>query len=1141
MKTPSSASPLRSWRLHLATACTALCATLASPVSAQVLLEENFTFTGPLTSNGWSQVGTTTTNPINSSTPGLMYPNLPSSGVGNAADLVTTGQDVSRTISPANTTGAVYASFLVNLSAAQATGDYFFTMGTGTSSFFARTFARSSGAGFQLGIQKGSTTPATYASDVLNFGTTYLVVAKITRDGGAGIASLWVNPVLGGAETTPLVQNTAGSDPATIDNVYLRQGTAGNAPTLRVGSILVGTTWASVTPTASASAPTITSFSPTGGQAGTAVTINGTNFIGASAVTFNGAPAVFSVVSSIQINATVPAAATAGAIQITTPAGVATSADNFVIPTVAVTVPVQINEGATATGTVTLTEAPGSDVIVALTSSSPSDLVVPSSVTVAAGFTSTEFEIEAPRDDLIDDDVEVTVTPFATGYAGAPATILVRNIDVPAASLTVAGYTQNFATFSAATPTLPEGWSAIGSVLIFPPTDNAWGEAPPASTSGYRGAANVFGYQHTGSTGVLQQILTLRNDTASEINDLVVSYTGRMAIESNGRTPSYTVTVDGLAYPALAYSTSEGPSVPKAVAVTGLIIAPGQTFQIVWTSDGSTSGSPGSGSRRQIGISDLSVTIGSTVLPPTVANLAVPLGSITQTSVAADANVTADNGAPITARGFVYSPTSVNSDPLIGGAGVVNVADAAAETGPYSATLTGLVGGTQYSIKAYAINAEGTTYTNVRTFTTLSAPLAFSGNYAEPFNDFSSTTSPSLASGILKSGWTAVSSGGIQGYSGVWTSGSSNGGFYGGTTDPGVVGYQHTADTGTMTVTLRVVNDTGAPLSQLYVKYLGRVQNVAQIRLPQWDVTVAGVAAPDLTYSTGSGVDETKSALVTGLDVPAGGEFTIVWASQRGDGGGSSRRIGLANVVVSTSAIADPAISVTGSLTPFATTVGTASASQSFNASGAGLTGNITVTAPASYEVSLDNTTFAASVTLPSVSGTVASTPVYVRIAASAPLGSPAGTVSLTSTGATTQSIAVTGTVNPPGTPYDAWADSYGLNPATNGAPTADPDGDSFSNAQEFAFGTNPTQGNAALTQASVAGGNLTVTFVERDSGVTYAVENTTNLAAGPWNPASVTKTTATDQTGVPTGYTRKQFSVPATGNGFYRVTATTP
>jgi hypothetical protein len=354
------------------------------------------------------------------------------------------------------------------------------------------------------------------------------------------------------------------------------------------------------------------------------------------------------------------------------------------------------------------------------------------------------------------------------------------------------------------------------------------------------------------------------------------------------------------------------------------------------------------------------------------------------------------------------------------------------------------------------------------------------------------------------------------------------------------LGYQHTSSTGTLTVTLRLLNDTGAPLTQLYVKYLGRVERSAETNLPQWDVTVAGVAAPDLIYSTGSGVDETKSALVTGLDVPAGGEFTVTWVSNRGTQGGSSRRIGLADVVVSTSAIADPSIDVSGSLTPFASTLGSPSVAQTFSAGGSNLNGNIVVTAPTDYEVSIDGSTYGSSANLTASAGTVPTTTVYVRLAATAPVGSPSGLVTIASDGATSQNVAVTGTVSA-ASGYDSWASGFGLDPATNGAPGADPDSDSFSNAQEFAFGTNPTLGNAALTQASVAGGNLTVTFIERDSGVTYAVENTTNLAAGPWNPASVTKTTATDQTGVPTGYTRKQFSVPATGNGFYRVTATTP
>ncbi len=177
-----------------------------------------------------------------------------------------------------------------------------------------------------------------------------------------------------------------------------------------MGNILVGTTWASVTPTSSLTVPTITSFSPAGGPAGTPVTINGTNFIGATEVTFNGVTAGFSVDSSIQITATVPAGATAGLIQVTTPEGIAVSQDIFLLPTATVTMPTEINEGATATGTVTLTEAPASDEIFSLTSSSPADLVVPSTVTVATGFASVDFDIEAPLDGAIDTDVDVTVT-----------------------------------------------------------------------------------------------------------------------------------------------------------------------------------------------------------------------------------------------------------------------------------------------------------------------------------------------------------------------------------------------------------------------------------------------------------------------------------------------------------------------------------------------------------------------------------------------------------------------------------------------------------------------------------------------------------------------------------------------------------
>lgn len=76
--------------------------------------------------------------------------------------------------------------------------------------------------------------------------------------------------------------------------------------------------------------PTIGSFAPTGGPAGTQVVITGTNLTGATGVSFGGTPAsAFTVVSPTQITATVPAGAASGPITVTTPTGSATSATPF--------------------------------------------------------------------------------------------------------------------------------------------------------------------------------------------------------------------------------------------------------------------------------------------------------------------------------------------------------------------------------------------------------------------------------------------------------------------------------------------------------------------------------------------------------------------------------------------------------------------------------------------------------------------------------------------------------------------------------------------------------------------------------------------------------------------------------------------
>jgi len=78
--------------------------------------------------------------------------------------------------------------------------------------------------------------------------------------------------------------------------------------------------------------PTITSFTPTSGDAGTSVVITGTNFNAVTNVNFTGAAASsYTVNSDTQITATVPPLAAVGPISVVTGFGTATSASSFTI------------------------------------------------------------------------------------------------------------------------------------------------------------------------------------------------------------------------------------------------------------------------------------------------------------------------------------------------------------------------------------------------------------------------------------------------------------------------------------------------------------------------------------------------------------------------------------------------------------------------------------------------------------------------------------------------------------------------------------------------------------------------------------------------------------------------------------------
>ena len=93
------------------------------------------------------------------------------------------------------------------------------------------------------------------------------------------------------------------------------------------------------------------------------------------------------------------------------------------------------------------------------------------------------------------------------------------------------------------------------------------------------------------------------------------------------------------------------------------------------------------------------------------------ISGITQTTAISGGKITDNGGTPILARGVCWSlnvnPTTANSFVAEG-----------ADTGSYIALITGLTSNVMYHVRAYATNAQGTSYGNDLSFTTIVLPLA---------------------------------------------------------------------------------------------------------------------------------------------------------------------------------------------------------------------------------------------------------------------------------------------------------------------------------------------------------------------------------------------------------------------------------
>ena len=188
-------------------------------------------------------------------TTSLSYANFSNPGIGGAMSFTKGASgindgDVNISFTP-QTSGSVYAAFLVSFTSVTATGDYFFNFMNSGSGFVARTFVKNDGSGnISFGLNKASTTGTVYTSAIYSLNTTYLIVIKYTFNTGSTTddqVDLFVNPTVPpGTEPTPNLTFTTGTDNASINQIAIRQGS--NTPDGIVDHMVVSNSWTEVLP-----------------------------------------------------------------------------------------------------------------------------------------------------------------------------------------------------------------------------------------------------------------------------------------------------------------------------------------------------------------------------------------------------------------------------------------------------------------------------------------------------------------------------------------------------------------------------------------------------------------------------------------------------------------------------------------------------------------------------------------------------------------------------------------------------------------------------------------------------------------------------------------------------------------------------
>lgn len=246
-------------------------------------------------------------------------------------------------------------------------------------------------------------------------------------------------------------------------------------------------------------------------------------------------------------------------------------------------------------------------------------------------------------------------------------------------------------------------------------------------------AGTAYGNQMTITSGPPLAPVLSATTTVTEISSTTAASGGTITADKGAAITARGVCWATTAFPTIANSrTTNGNGTGVFTsALTGL------SAGVMYYVRAYATNSAGTGYGTQVTFTTLPVDF------PVVTTLAITKNS---TSAAGGGTVMSDGGAPVTARGVVWSsssslPTVDLSTKTTNGTG----------TGDFTSALSGLTQNTAYYVRAYATNSKGTAYGAVTTFTSNGMPVV-----AETVISNINTNYVTLSSAVDSDGGSAI-------------------------------------------------------------------------------------------------------------------------------------------------------------------------------------------------------------------------------------------------------------------------------------------------------------------------------------------------------------------------------------------------